>query len=189
MNRPCPIHNGHGGPRVEIAKPRPIISAPQITVQRVPTRSAMRPIMMPPMPEPSQASALASDGIERMPSTSLAMSLSATAVIQAAPNAISMVNSATEATTQDRLLSIEDGGDCKSEGTRLAIPSTDRTNLTTHVSEGLVYVLHCAKMRETPSGRNFLLGLTADNEIDRRTLQCEVFVGFLRFCFPPPQTI
>src|ERR1700688_3991883 len=115
-NRPCPIHSGQGGPRVEIARPRPIINAPQITVQRVPTRSAMRPIKMPPVPVPSQASALASAGIERMPPTSAAMSLSATAVIRAAPNDIAMMNSATEATTQDALVSIDEEGDWDNEG-------------------------------------------------------------------------
>ena len=112
MNSPCPIHSGQGGPKVEIVSPAPIISAPNITVQRVPTRSAMRPIMMPPAPEQSQASAEASAGIERMPPTSAAMSFSATAVIQAAPNAIIIVTSATEATTQDARLSIEEKGDC-----------------------------------------------------------------------------
>src|SRR5665647_495410 len=128
MNNPCPIHSGQGGPKVEIVRPRPIISEPKITVQRVPTRSAMRPIMMPPTPEPSQASAEASAGIEREPPTSAAMSLSATAVIQAAPNAISMVTSAAMATTHDALLSIEVEGECNMEkGTRLAIPSTHRT--------------------------------------------------------------
>src|SRR6185437_6729271 len=111
MNIPCPIHNGQGGPSVEIDNPRPIISAPEITVQRVPTRSAMRPIRMPPMPEPSQASELASAGIDRAPPASAAMSLSPTAVIQAAPNAIIMVNKATEATTQESLVSIDEG-DC-----------------------------------------------------------------------------
>jgi hypothetical protein len=65
---------------------------------------------MPPAPEHSHASALASAGTERVPSTSAAMSLSATAVIQAPPNAIIMANSATLATTQDDRLSIED--DC-----------------------------------------------------------------------------
>ena len=40
MNSPWPIHSGQGKPSVEIDSPRPIISAPQITVQRVPTRSA-----------------------------------------------------------------------------------------------------------------------------------------------------
>src|SRR5450631_1073031 len=108
-NNPWPIHSGQGGPSVEIARPRPIISAPQITVQRVPTRSAILPIRIPPMPEPSQASAAASDGIERIPPTAAAISLSATAVIQAAPNAISIVTSATKATAHDVLLSIEEG--------------------------------------------------------------------------------
>src|ERR1035438_395292 len=112
MNNPCPIHSGQGGPKVDNARPAAIIGAPTITVQRVPMRSAMRPITMPPMPEPSQASALASAGIERMPPTSAAMSLSATAVIQAAPNDIAMMNSATEAMTQDALLSMDDEGDC-----------------------------------------------------------------------------
>ena len=111
MNSPCPIHSGQGEPSVEIASPRPIISAPQITVQRVPTRSAMRLITMPPVPEPSQASALASAGIERVPPISPAMSLSATAMIQAAPNAIIITRSATEATTQESLVSSEDD-DC-----------------------------------------------------------------------------
>ena len=50
--------------------------------------------------------------MERTPSTSAAISLSATAVIHAAPNAISIVTSATVATAQDALLSIEEGGDC-----------------------------------------------------------------------------
>ncbi len=84
------------------------MSPPQITVQRVPTRSAMRPIMMPPAPEPSQASALANAGIERVPLTSPAMSLSATAMIQGAPNAIIMIRSATQATIQESLVSIEE---------------------------------------------------------------------------------
>ena len=84
MNSLCPIHSGQGEPGVEITCPRPIISEPQITVQRVPTRSAMRLIMMPPAPEPSHASALAGAAIERVPPISPAMSLSATAMIRAA---------------------------------------------------------------------------------------------------------
>src|SRR5450631_1941164 len=127
MNSPCPIHSGQDGPRVDSVNPTPIISAPNITVQRVPMRSAIRPITIPPTPEPSQASALASAGIERVPPTSAAMSLSATAVIQAAPNDIPMMHSATEATTQDARLSIDDEGDCNIQGTRLATPSTRRT--------------------------------------------------------------
>ena len=53
------------------------------------------------MPWPSQASALASAGIERVPPNSPAMSLSATAMIQAEPNAIIMTSNATEATIQE----------------------------------------------------------------------------------------
>ena len=88
----------------------------------------MRPIMMPPTPEPSQASAEASAGTERVPPTSAAMSLSATAVIQAAPNAIIMVTSATEATTQDARLSMDEEGDCNIQGEPGGrVPFTDRT--------------------------------------------------------------
>ena len=128
MNNPWPIHSGQGGPRVEIERPRPIIKAPDITVQRVPTRSAIRDMMMPPVPEPSHASELASAGTERDPPTSLAMSLSATAVIQAAPNDIPSIMSATDATAQEALVSTEAEGDCNiGRGIRLADPSTGRT--------------------------------------------------------------
>src|SRR3954468_17942933 len=110
MNRPWPIHKGHGGPKVEIDSPSPIISEPKITVQRVPTRSASRDIIMPPTPDPSHASALASAGTERDPPTSAAMSFSATAVIHAAPNDIARISSATEATAQEALVSMELAG-------------------------------------------------------------------------------
>src|SRR5665647_534305 len=112
MNRPWPTHSGHDGPRLDSARPQAIISAPQLTVQRVPTRSAMRPMMMPPMPEPNQASALASAGTERTPPTSPAMSFNATAVIQAAPNDIISAHSAAAATTHEALVSIDDECDC-----------------------------------------------------------------------------
>src|ERR1700709_1885126 len=112
MNNPWPIHSGQDGPKVEIARPIAIINEPKITVQRVPTRSAIRDMTMPPMPEPSHASALASAGTERDPPTSLAISLSATAVIQAAPNDIPRTKSATEATAQDALVSTEAEGNC-----------------------------------------------------------------------------
>src|SRR5665647_721407 len=121
MNSPWPIHSGQRGPKLEIERPRPIISEPKITVQRVPTRSAIRAMMMPPVPEPTHANALASAGTERDPPTSLAMSLSATAVIHAAPNDIPMMKSAAEATAQEVLVSIEPEGDCNIRGgTRLA---------------------------------------------------------------------
>src|SRR3954454_5771580 len=120
MNSPWPIHSGHGGPKVEMKRPSPIMLEPAITVQRVPTRSATRDMMMPPTPEPSHASALASAGTERAPPTSPAMSLSATAVIQAAPNDIARMNSATEATAQEALLSTELAGNC-SMGKRIRL--------------------------------------------------------------------
>ena len=71
--------------------------------------------MMPPAPEPSHASELASAGIEREPPSSPAMSLSATTMIQADPNAIIMTNSTTDATTQDSRVSIVDV-DCSING-------------------------------------------------------------------------
>src|SRR4051794_3650021 len=138
MKSPWPIHNGHGGPKVEIMRPRPIINEPKITVQRVPTRSATRDMTMPPRPEPSHASALASDGTERNPPTSLAMSLSATAVIQAAPNDIARMKSATEATAQEALVSTEVGGNC-SIGEANPIGGSllqAAQDFTTHVHEG-----------------------------------------------------
>src|ERR1700681_278174 len=116
MTAPWPIHSGQAGPTVEIERPRPIIKEPKITVQRVPTRSAIRAMMMPPVPEPSHASALASAGTEREPPTSLAMSLSATTVIQAAPNDIARIKSATEATAQEALVSTEPEWDCNIGG-------------------------------------------------------------------------
>ncbi len=123
MNSPWPIHSGQGGPRVEMARPRPIINEPKMTVQRVPTRSATRDMIMPPMPEPSHASELASAGTERNPPASLAMSLSAIAVIQAAPNDIPRTKSATEATAQEALVSTESEGDRNiRRETRLADP-------------------------------------------------------------------
>jgi hypothetical protein len=135
MNRPWPIHSGQGGPKVEIRRPRPIINEPKITVQRVPIRSAIRAMMMPPVPEPSQASALASAGTERDPPTSLAMSLSATAAIHAAPNDIPIMKRAAEATTQEALVSIELNGNCDiRRGIRLAnFFYRPADNLTIHI--------------------------------------------------------
>src|SRR5215475_712626 len=142
---------------VEIARPRPIIKDPQITVHRVPTLSAILPIKMPPKPEPSQARALASAGIDRIPFTSAAMSLSATAVIHAAPKAISIVTSATVATAHDALVSIEEGGDCSIMKFRRLPFWQAAQNLTTHIGVGLLCLLHCAKLREEGLRGNFLL--------------------------------
>jgi hypothetical protein len=109
-------------------------------------------MMMPPMPEPSHASAPASAGTERDPPTSLAMSLSATAVIQAAPNDIPRTASATEATAQEALVSMELEGDCNiRRETRLADTFYQPHGISPPTStSGLLYVLHCVKMHEPP---------------------------------------
>jgi len=69
-----------------------------------------------------------------------------------------MMHSATEATTQDARLSIEEEGDCnikEEPGWRSLLQTAP--DLTTHARVGLPCLLHCAKMRETPPARNFLL--------------------------------
>src|ERR1700681_1448701 len=124
MNNPWPIHSGQGGPSVEIERPRPIINEPKMTVHRVPIRSAIRDMMIPPAPVPSHASELASAGTERDPLTSLAMSLSATTPIQAPPNDIPRMKSATDATAQEALVSTEPR-DCnirRDSGGRIPFP-------------------------------------------------------------------
>src|SRR5262245_15888765 len=87
--------------------PTQIDAAPKMTVQRMPKRSATRPMAMPPAPAPSQASALASDGTERPPPTSAAMDLRPTAVIQNAPNEMASRHNAMLATTQEDRVSID----------------------------------------------------------------------------------
>jgi hypothetical protein len=128
---------------VEIARPRPIISEPKMTVERVPTRSAMRDIRMPPVPEPSHASAPASAGTERDPSTSLAMSLSATAVIHAAPNDIPSIANAADATTQEALVSTEsERSGCIAKQIQFGPVVQAAQDSTTHHSAGLLHMLH-----------------------------------------------
>ncbi len=83
------------------ANPVAIIAEPKMTVKRMPTRSATRPMRMPPTPEPIHISALASAGTERSPFASAAMLFSATTVIQGAPKAIAMITKMTVATTHD----------------------------------------------------------------------------------------
>src|SRR3984893_6662869 len=112
------------GPRVDSNSPTAIITAPPMTVQRTPTRSATRPMMMPPNPAPTQTSAPASAGIERSPLTSAAMFFSATTVIHGAPKATAMTTSTTVATTQDWRVSTDDSdGDCSMNVALLARPA------------------------------------------------------------------
>src|SRR4051794_11114492 len=143
MNSPWPTHSGNGGPRVEIARPAPIIREPKSTVERVPIRSAIRDIRMPPAPEPSHASALASAGMERAPPTSLAMSFSATTVIHAAPNDIPRIASATKATTQEALVSTEsDSGGGIARQIRFGPVLQAASDSATHLGAGLLSILH-----------------------------------------------
>src|ERR1700681_4080675 len=89
-----------------MARPAHTIAAPNITVQRTPTRSAMRPIRMPPTPMPIQPSDPASAGTDRAPPNPAAMVLSDTPATHGAPNENAIVTSATMATTQEVLVSM-----------------------------------------------------------------------------------
>jgi hypothetical protein len=88
------------------------MTAPKITVKRMPTRSAIRPMTMPPTPDPIHIKALAKAGIERSPLTSAAMSLSATSVIHGAPKAMAIINRTTVATTHDLRVSTDENVGC-----------------------------------------------------------------------------
>src|SRR5690349_4009842 len=111
MNRPWPVHSGQGGPSVDSNSPHAIITEPNMTVQRVPTRLATCPIRMPPPPAQSHAAALAAAGTARAPPTSAAMSLSATVLIHTPPNAIVSTASAVTAMRQDCAVSIDRVGE------------------------------------------------------------------------------
>jgi hypothetical protein len=63
---------------------------------------------MPPKPTPNQDSEPASAGVERAPPRSAAMAFNATTAIHGAPNEHAMARSATQATTQEALVSMED---------------------------------------------------------------------------------
>src|SRR5262245_31762820 len=62
---------------------------------------------MPPLPKPSQASAVAKAGTARRPSDSAAISLSATMVIHGAPNDSARITSTTVAMIQDDRVSTD----------------------------------------------------------------------------------
>src|SRR5215475_10077556 len=63
---------------------------------------------MPPKPTPNQDSDPANAGVERAPPRSAAMAFKATTAIHGAPNEHPMARSATPATTQEALVSMED---------------------------------------------------------------------------------
>src|SRR5215475_8293793 len=110
MKTPWPTRRCHGFPSDDTARPTHTIAAPNITVQRTPTRSAIRPIIMPPTPTPIQPREPAKAGVSRPPPKSAAMDLSATIATQGAPNENASVSSATVATTQDVRVSMVAGG-------------------------------------------------------------------------------
>jgi hypothetical protein len=95
------------------------------------------------------------------------MSLSATAVIHAAPNAINIVTSAAVATAHEALVSIEEGGDCSIMKFRRSLFWQPAQNLTTHIGVGLVCLLHCAKMRAGGFRGNFLLDPAPTTKLTR----------------------
>src|SRR5262245_41973894 len=84
----------------------PLPTAPTITVQRMPKRSARRPIATPPNDVPSQAIELASAGAERPPPRSAAIGFNPTAVIHSAPNDSDSSATETLATTQEDRVSM-----------------------------------------------------------------------------------
>ena len=86
----------------------PIDTAPKITVQRMPYRSASRPMTTPPTEVPIQASEVASDGAERTPPKSAAMDFSPTTVIHIAPNDSARQTTEKLAATQEDRVSILD---------------------------------------------------------------------------------
>ena len=81
IQRPCPIKRVVCPPRLDSTSPSATISAPPMTVQRMPSRSASQPIAIPPRAEPNQASAKASAGTERALPSSAAIGFSATTVM------------------------------------------------------------------------------------------------------------
>src|SRR5215510_11379772 len=87
-------------------KPMQIDTAPNMTVQRMPKRSARRPIAMPPTDEPNTASELARDGAERAPPRSAAIDFKPTTAIHSAPNESDSSRTEMLATTQDDRVSM-----------------------------------------------------------------------------------
>jgi hypothetical protein len=83
-----------------------IITAPVMTVVRIPNRSAIGPIKNPPAALPNQDSDPASDGMERAPPISAAIDFSPTTAIHGAPSDMVRQVSETKATTQEYRVSI-----------------------------------------------------------------------------------
>ena len=69
----------------EIASPKATMTAPKITIGRIPMRSAIQPIRMPPDPVPIQTSEAAKATMDRSAPSSAAIGFSPTMRISGAP--------------------------------------------------------------------------------------------------------
>jgi hypothetical protein len=117
------------------------------------------------------------------------MSLSATAVIQAAPNAISMVTNATMAMTHESRLSIEADGECNIErnpGWHSLLHGAQ--NLTTCARRLAALMLRCAKMRKTAPAGHFLLPRMPETKLTAGPCGASL-IGDRGLCVPLRQVI
>jgi hypothetical protein len=112
-----------------------------------------------------------------------------------------MMHSATEATTQDARLSMDEEGDCNinEEPGGLALLQIAH-NLTTHVGADAPHdfcvtagnnaakTSRLAALRQNARNaarRKFTSRQRADNEIDRRPLRCKLLFALARLCVEP----
>jgi hypothetical protein len=105
-NRPCPMSSSHVPPWEARPRPAPIMRPPKITVARMPTRSAIQPNAMAPVPAPSQAREFASAGMERGLASSSAIGLSDTTDKSGVPYENVKMNRTTQAANHDALVSM-----------------------------------------------------------------------------------
>jgi hypothetical protein len=116
------------------------------------------------------------------------MSLSATAVIHAAPKAISMVTSAAVATAQDALLSMEEDDDCNIKGVRPGILLTGCTEFDQR--PGRAAALPAALRQNARERRQlkFPSRTHGNNEIDREAARYR-FASVSALCVAPGKPI
>jgi hypothetical protein len=97
-----------------------------------------------------------------------------------------MMHSATEATTQDARLSIEEEGDCnikEEPGGRSFLQRGP--DLTTHGPRKAALLVALRQNARNYAGRKFPSRRHAQDEIDRRALRCKVLLGFCGFASRP----
>ena len=157
MNSPWPIQSGQGGPSVEIARPRPIISEPQITVHLVPTLSAIRAHQdaAETRAKPGECAGERRDGAH-------AIHLRGDVLERDGrdPCGAECHQHRDERHRGDgpRCFGLDRGGRRLQHYEVPAAHSSGRPaqNLTTHIGVGLLCLLHCAKMRAGGFRGNFL---------------------------------